>query len=156
MEALQVLIEKGADVNAQNRIAGMTPLHCAIRGTFQSFHDTHPRRLECVKLLLDAGADPSICDAKDKDAEGCIDDLLKEAALRGLGNIDVEAKEMREAIAGEKSKLLSCTEELNIDGVRDCLCDKIKVGEWNKALVCAVDSVRAPNDDNIEKAVAIM
>lgn len=150
------MIEKGADVNAQNRIAGMTPLHCAIRGTFQSFHDTHPRRLECVKLLLDAGADPSICDMKDKDAEGCIDDLIQEAALRGLGNIDAEVKKMRDAIAGEKSVLLAYVEAFNIDGIKDCLRCTTQTGDWNKALVCAVDAMKAPCQDNAEKIVAIM
>ena len=31
VETLEVLIEAGANVNATNQIAKMTPLHCAIR-----------------------------------------------------------------------------------------------------------------------------
>ena len=31
VETMEVLIGAGADVNAQNHIAKMTPLHCAIR-----------------------------------------------------------------------------------------------------------------------------
>ena len=162
VETLHVLIEKGADVNAQNRIAGMTPLHCAIRGTFQSFHETHRNRLECVKLLIEAGADPSICDTKGNDAAGCIDDLVKEAAMRGLGNIDAEANKMREVVFGEKSNLLICVEDMNIDGVKDCLGGEIKGADWNKALIYAVDAVTSladtsnDADTSFETAAVIM
>lgn len=93
---------------------------------------------------------------KDKDAEGCIDDLIQEAALRGLGNIDAEVKKMRDAIAGEKSVLLAYVEAFNIDGIKDCLRCTTQTGDWNKALVCAVDAMKAPCQDNAEKIVAIM
>lgn len=162
VESLQVLIENGADVNSQNRIAGMTPLHCAIRGTFQSFHETHSRRLECIKLLIAAGADPSICDRKGNDAEGCIDDLVKEAAMRGLGNIDTEANEMRNALVGEKSSLLKCVEEMNVSGVKDCLLGEIKGGDWNKSLINSTETVKSlagessPDNTLLTAAVDIM
>lgn len=60
VESIEVLIECGANVNAQNEIGKMTPLHCAIRGTFQSFKQTHQQRLQCVTLLLEAGADSKV------------------------------------------------------------------------------------------------
>jgi hypothetical protein len=41
----------GANVNVQNKIGQMTPLHCAIRGTYQSYYDSYERRLEVVTLL---------------------------------------------------------------------------------------------------------
>lgn len=149
MEAVQILIEKGANVNARNSIAGMTPLHCAVRGTFQSFHETHNNRLQCIRLLLDAGADPFVCDDKENNAEDCIDDLIKEAGIRGLGNINVEANEMRMVILGEKSKLVMRVEARDVDGIRDCMAgDEIESREWKKALICAVDAVKAMVDEN--------
>lgn len=148
MDALQVLIENGADVNAQNRIAGMTPLHCAIRGTFQSFKDTHPQRLECIQLLLEAGADPNLCDLRGNDGLSCIDDMMKEAQLRGLGSIESEAREMRLAIEGagvKKSVLLACIETFDVNGVKELLSE-VNGKEWIKGLVSAVDTIQSSLD----------
>ena len=162
VEALQVLLEKGADPNAQNRIAGMTPLHCAIRGTFQSFHETHRNRLQCIKLLLDAGADPTICDKRDTDAEGCIDDLVKEAKTRGLGELDVEAEEIRAALVADKSILVKSVEDRDVDRVRVCLDGKLETNDCCKALICALDSVQSisdpssADDTSFEPVVEIM
>lgn len=140
----------------------MTPLHCAIRGTFQSFHQTHRNRLQCIKLLLDAGADPTICDKRDTDAEGCIDDLVKEAKARGLGELDVEAEEIRVALVASKSSLVKSVEERDVDRVRDCLDGELETNDCCKALICALDSVQLisdqrPADETIfEPVVAIM
>lgn len=51
IDSIQVLIESGYDINAKDE-NGMTPLiYAACRG-----------HVECIKLLLDAGADVSITD----------------------------------------------------------------------------------------------
>jgi ankyrin repeat protein len=72
MEAVKLLIEKGADVNAVNQF-GFTPLHVAISNRLSGI----------VRVLLKAGADPLI-----KTIPGELDGALagtlpnKEAACR--------------------------------------------------------------------------
>lgn len=125
VEAMEALILAGADVNAQNQIAKMTPLHCAIRGTFQSFQETHERRVQCVRLLLRAGADAAICDMKGKDAFGCIDVAVREAGVRQAGaNVEEEMEEMRRVLktcGASASELGRCIDEMDAEGVGRCL-----------------------------------
>lgn len=50
------LINKNpSDINQQSNIDGSTILHCAI------FHTANPYYLETINILLDNGADPTIC-----------------------------------------------------------------------------------------------
>ena len=51
IEALKVLIEEGADVNARN-VQKLTALHMAVA----------ENRMKAVEILLDAGADPDLTD----------------------------------------------------------------------------------------------
>lgn len=115
----------GADVNAQNQIAKMTPLHCAIRGTFPSFRETHERRVQCVRLLLGAGADATICDMRGKDAFGCIDVAAREAGARQAGaNVEEEMEEMRRVLVtcgASASELGRRVDEMDAEGVERCL-----------------------------------
>jgi len=53
-----VLIAHGAPLSPQNLVTSATPLHCAV----QSLKLPASNRAVCVKLLLDAGADPNIPD----------------------------------------------------------------------------------------------
>jgi len=149
VEALQVLLEHGADPNAPNRIAGMTPLHCAVRGTFQSFHESLSKRLLCIQLLLEAGADPTLEDLKGKDALKCVEDVTKEAQMRGLGNIESEAKEMRAVLEGgvTRSMLLQCVHERDVDGVRSSLSEASRE-ELSKGLVGAVNAIQTLKDES--------
>lgn len=150
-ESMELLIKAGANVNAQNRIAQTTPLHCAIRGTFQSFKDTHPRRVKCAKLLLENGADGKLCDVRGKDAFEFIDDVILEAKVRRVGDIEEEMKEMREALEGAglmKSQLVQSIDALDTKGVKDCLCrgeedEKSK----SKALLAAVEKFKVLVDE---------
>ena len=58
MEAVKALIELGATTQTANQISGATPLHSAV----QSSKGELDRRIVCVQMLLQAGADPSVTD----------------------------------------------------------------------------------------------
>lgn len=161
VETTEVLINAGANVNAQNQIAKMTPLHCAIRGTFQSFKETHPRRVQCVKLLLQAGADGKICDMKGKDAFECIDDAIRESVMRKMGNIEDEMKEMRVALKStglNMSPLGLCINAMDVEGVKRCLGggeggtaegdNTVTQVEVKKGLLAAADKFKFLVDEN--------
>jgi len=161
VESMELLINAGANVDAQNQIAQMTPLHCAIRGTFQSFKQTHERRVQCVRLLLQAGADCSLCDMKGKDAFGCIDAALRESNMRKMGpvNIEEEMKEMREVLrsAGVNvSELGRCIDAMDVEGVKRCLGGgvgeegdgAVSHMEVEKSLLVASEKFRALVDED--------
>jgi ankyrin repeat protein len=76
VQCVEILLESGADVNAVNCFTGATPLHECIQSI--SIHQTkskstkdkggkqyhHPQqRIECIKLLLQANAEPYALDA---------------------------------------------------------------------------------------------
>jgi len=137
VESIEVLIECGANVNAQNEIGKMTPLHCAIRGTFQSFKQTHQQRLQCVTLLLEAGADSKICDLRGKDALDSIDDAIDETKERNL-DLDIvpEMMEMKEVLrrgALGSSPLALSIDSLNVNEVREYLNDEDSSKDDDKA-----------------------
>ncbi|CAB9511903.1 Ankyrin Repeat Protein [Seminavis robusta] len=59
VEAVDALIEYKAAVNAQNKLTGATPLHCAV----QSNKGKATERFECIELLIkEGGADVSLAD----------------------------------------------------------------------------------------------
>ena len=66
------LIEAGADINAQDRF-GATPLHLAVgeSGTFS--HRTVAQVINSIEMLLDAGADITICDGYGNTAGGFVE-----------------------------------------------------------------------------------
>lgn len=74
VECVEILLGCGADVNAMNSFTGATPLHECIQSIH--YHSRHRRllstkgehnyrrqRIECIKLLLQANADPYALDA---------------------------------------------------------------------------------------------
>jgi ankyrin repeat protein len=160
-ESAQILVASGANVNAQNKMAGTTPLQCAIRGLAHSFKETHAKRLQCVTLLLEAGADAKLSDFRGSDAFECIADAILEAEQRGVGSIEAEMKEMTDALAGagiNKSLLLQCVENGDVEGLKACLESDGNVSqkEKNKVLLTAVDKLKAFVDEgsNDEEAFA--
>jgi len=58
VESIQILIELGANVNAQNSLMGSTPLHSALG----SAHASPQQQSAIVDLLLEAGANPGVED----------------------------------------------------------------------------------------------
>ena len=156
VEVMKILIDAGANVNAQNQIAKMTPLQCAIRGTFQSFQQTHTRRLQCVALLLEGGADGKICDLRGRDAYDTIDDAIQETKDRNMGvNIEAEMDEMRKALERGglgMSPLAQLIEDLDVDGVREYLDDEdskieneeaVSQTEKNKCLLAVAEKFKS-------------
>lgn len=80
VEAVQTLIELGANVNAANQITGGTPLHCVAQS---SKAKSAERRLQVVDLLLQAGANPSAVDLRGRTpVEYCSCDAYGDDALR--------------------------------------------------------------------------
>lgn len=132
------------------------------RGTFQTFRETHARRIECVKLLLQAGADGNLCDLKGMDALGTIDDAIRESQLRKMGNIDREMKEMREAFNAfglKSSPLLQFIDTLELEELRGWLCPRTADGneevvsqiELNKGILASAEKFKSLVNENIEK-----
>ena len=125
---MKVLLAAGADPNIQNRMK-MTPLHCAIRGTFQSFRQTHPRRLKCVQLLLEAGANIELKDGKGKNVYESIDDAIQESKMRNMGDVEGEMMEMKQVMdkfgvgsgSSSVSALRQCIDNMDLSGLKECL-----------------------------------
>ena len=100
-ECLQILIEAGADLNAQNTLTGATPLHFAAdddtgRG------DAKGRRI-CLQLLLDAGADKDIQDSRGRRPYQNSTNPEVRVALGGPAELADYAEEP--AAAGQASRL---------------------------------------------------
>ena len=176
VETVGALINAGANVNVQNQIGQMTPLHCAIRGTFQSFYDSHERRVEVVKLLLAAGADVTIADSKGKDAYETIDDVCKEAEARKMSinpndrsikNDElIMQQEMRHTLDRARlnsSPLIQFIDNLDVEGLEERLREaqeadtveddeggdkKISKVLLGKTLRCAIDKYTWFVDEN--------
>lgn len=139
METVEILLEAGADVNAQNQIAKMTPLHCAVQGAFNSATETHARRIRCVELLLAAGADRKLPTKRGEDAFA-----LAEASLREAGDSDAvnDAREMRVALKGaDATPLRQAIEDADRGAVARCLG-----GPAGVAAAEATDGLRAAAD----------
>ena len=176
VETMKVLLEAGADPNIQNRMK-MTPLHCAIRGTFQSFRQTHPKRLKCVQLLLEAGANVELKDGKGVNAYGSIDDAIQESKTRNMGDVEGEMMEMKEVMdkfgvgsdSSNVSALRQCIDNMDLDGLKECLTTNYeeegdaveneendnneKIGdasqmEKNKALLAVVEKFKTFVEEN--------
>lgn len=160
VEAVKLLINAGADVNAQNVIAQMAPLHSAVRGTFQSFAQTHTRRLECVKMLLEANADVTLKDSKGCDPFQTIDDVIKESNERDLGDIEAEMAEMKKVFllysAISVSPIQQSIENNDMEGVKKALADTanpVSQEEKNEMLLKAVDKIEYLIDNQIDEKV---
>lgn len=172
VETVAALINVGANVNIQNQIGQMTPIACAIRGTFQSFYDSHDRRVEVVKLLLAAGANVTITDSKGKDAYETIDDVCKDAKARKMGsgnnkNDEEMMQEMRKTLEQARlnsSPLIQFIDNLDVKGLEERLrqaqegdtaedddegggkrISKVLLG---KTLRCAIDKYKWFVDEN--------
>jgi len=177
VEAVELLINAGADVNAQNVIAQMAPLHSAVRGTFQSFAQTHTRRLECIRMLLEANADVTLKDSKGCDPFQSIgefssldniwglafithlaDDVIKESDERNLGDIEAEMAEMKKIFllySGiSVSPLQQSVENNDVEGVNKALADTanpVSQEEKNEMLLKAVDKIEYLLDNQIDE-----
>jgi len=107
VEALQELLRFKANANPTNQLTGASPLHSAV----QSKKQTLERRVECIRLLLRNGGDPSICDFFQKTPVDYVDP--RAAALIRLlqpQNPDIfvaiqmsRLDRLRELLVGDKS-----------------------------------------------------
>lgn len=57
---IQILLDHGANVHAQNTMTGATPLHCVMQSAKAALDKN--RRLESIRLLLSHGSDPKAMD----------------------------------------------------------------------------------------------
>lgn len=84
--AVKILIEHGANVNQACRKSGSTPLHRAVTSTgAPGTAGKHKETLELIRLLLAAGADPSIPNQSGrKPADYAKDHAIKELLINQL------------------------------------------------------------------------
>ncbi len=81
--AVRTLIEHGANVNQVCRKSGSTPLHRAVTHTgAPSTAGRRQQALEITRLLIDAGADPSITNKSGRKPA----DYVKDDAIKSLLN----------------------------------------------------------------------
>lgn|SRR5262245_28360299 len=93
--AVKALIRGGADVNQACRRNGSTPLHRAVTQTgAPGTAGRHAAAIEIIRLLIAAGADPSVANKSGKKPADYVDDesinsLLKQASdRRKIGHRD--------------------------------------------------------------------
>ena len=93
LKLAKILLSKGANVNAQNRL-GSTPLAEPVMA----------RRLDCVQLLLERGADPTIRDNDGASSEGglmsCFDTDLKKLFVEARNRKTKELRDQAKKDAG--------------------------------------------------------
>lgn len=61
IDVAKVLVKAGAQVNAINNFSGAAPLHCAAT---ENERGNKEGRNECIKLLVEAGADVNLRDMR--------------------------------------------------------------------------------------------
>mmetsp|Transcript_7861 Transcript_7861/g.19095 ORF Transcript_7861/g.19095 Transcript_7861/m.19095 type:complete len:439 (+) Transcript_7861:55-1371(+) len=66
IDVAKVLVKAGAQVNAINNFSGAAPLHCAAT---ENERGNKEGRNECIKLLVEAGADVNLRDMRGKKAQ---------------------------------------------------------------------------------------
>ena len=80
-EAVKTLIEHGANINQACRRSGSTPLHRAVTQTgAPGTAGRQAAAIEIIRLLLSAGADPSIANKSGKKPT----DYVRDAAIRSV------------------------------------------------------------------------
>mmetsp|Transcript_12444 Transcript_12444/g.15581 ORF Transcript_12444/g.15581 Transcript_12444/m.15581 type:complete len:357 (+) Transcript_12444:68-1138(+) len=145
VEAVKALITHGASVDAKNSITGATPLHCAV----QSNKEPAANRVTSAKLLLTAGADPSI---PDKFGAPPIEYAIDEDDMRTTLLDGMPTQELFSHIA-----------DTNVDGMRGCLeVDGQNVNmqnqDGNTPLLFAIETLIQSNDckKNVNEIVEML
>ena len=147
VEAVQALVDAGANNRAQNNLTGASPLHMVA----QSNKGSTERRLQVVDILLAAGADPS-----QTDKFGALPvDVLR------LEETDTSSQKLAEKLAPQAPALIQAIETADLNAVQDCLPaqvgisfrDQTPVMHAVKQLLVAVDDEEIPK---VESLVAIL
>jgi antitoxin component of RelBE/YafQ-DinJ toxin-antitoxin module len=119
IDAVKALLSNSADVKAQNKITGATPLHSCV----QSAKKPAMNRVECAKLLIDAGADLYM-----KDLYGVtpLESLELEIERSELDPNDEYTKAMKELLENAGAVDLTLiplleVDELNVGALAKCL-----------------------------------
>jgi len=105
---LDVIPKNDPFLNSQNKISGATALHCAAR----SNKDVEGRR-ECVRILVEWGADPNILDSYGDSASSYTDD---EEIRRLLGGASLQLHEL--VRTDDIEKLEGCIKEVGEDMIK--------------------------------------
>ncbi len=63
-DCLEYLLQKGANIHAQNTMTGATPLHCSMQSSKAALQKS--TRLGSLRVLLEHGADPKALDASSR------------------------------------------------------------------------------------------
>jgi len=107
-------------------------------------------------MLLEAGADETICDMNGKDALEYFNDVVVESRKRGDEGFPAEMGAMKEALAGgrPRSGLSSFIKENDVEGTMSYLEGKVEDKEKNYGLLFAVQEIASLVDNDSDNADA--
>jgi hypothetical protein len=149
VQAVDALIQAGANCNPQNSLTGATPLHMVA----QSRKATIDRRLQVVQLLVLAGGDTALADNYGKVPVEC---LLSPIAAAAAGEVeDRQFQELKDKLQPAAPGLFQAIQDHSVERVRALLSPSSSIQVHFRAMTPLSLAVReiielmsSPSSDN--------
>lgn len=123
VESVRLLIELGANVNAQNSMTGASPLHMIT----QSQKVSMDVRLQVIELLIDGGADPALADKY-----GGLPVTYIEKSFKGKTEpLDAATKSCIAKLRPQDPPIFKAIQERDLSAVQALLVDDLFIGNIN-------------------------